>query len=120
MTRRSLEVAGCWLSPPRNDRMWHNGIVALAQIHAVDWRGLGLEFLDAPEHSSGIDGQLLLWCRTFDWAAEGEPNPTVEAALTWLEMHRPDDDQERSSTGAPRWSLRVSEDMPAWFANAEG
>lgn len=120
MTRRSLEVAGCWLSPPRNDRMWHNGIVALAQIHAVDWRGFGLEFLDAPEHSSGIDGNCCCGAGRSTGQRKASRTPTVEAALTWLEMHRPDDDQERSSTGAPRWSLRVSEDMPAWFTNAEG
>jgi len=82
------------LTPEQRRQMWHNGIDALAAIHTVDWRGLGLDFLDTPENRSGLDADLA-WCRrTFEWAAEGEPNPTIEAALDWLDKHRPDDDRQ--------------------------
>ena len=82
------------LAPEQRRQMWQDGIEALAGIHSVDWRGLGLDFLDTPENRSGL-GADLAWCRrTFEWAAEGEPNPTIEAALDWLDEHRPGDDRE--------------------------
>ena len=81
------------LTAEQRRQMWHNGIEALASIHSIDWRALGLDFLDTPENRSGLDADLA-WCRrTFEWAAEDEPNPTIEAALDWLNSHRPDDDQ---------------------------
>jgi aminoglycoside phosphotransferase (APT) family kinase protein len=82
------------LTPEQRRSMWHNSIDTLAQIHAVDWRALGLEFLDTPENHSGLDAGLAQWRRTFEWAAEGEPNPTIEAALAWLDEHKPDSDTE--------------------------
>lgn len=80
------------LTPEQRRRMWQNSIDILAQIHAVDWRALGLDFLDTPENHSGLDAGLAQWRRMFEWAAEGEPNPTIEAALAWLDENRPDDD----------------------------
>lgn len=81
------------LTPEQRGTMWRNGLDALAAIHSVDWRALGLDFLDTPENRSGLDADLA-WCRrTFEWAAEGERNPTIEAALDWLEQHRPADDR---------------------------
>jgi len=83
------------LTAEQRRQMWHNGIDALAAVHGVDWRALGLDFLDTPENRSGLDADLA-WCRrTFEWAAEGEANPTIEAALDWLDKHRPDDDQQK-------------------------
>lgn len=82
------------LTPEQRRLMWHNGLEALAGIHSVDWHALGLNFLDTPENRSGLDEDLA-WCRrTFEWATEGEPNPTIEAALDWLQEHRPDDNQD--------------------------
>jgi aminoglycoside phosphotransferase (APT) family kinase protein len=83
------------LTPDQRSRMWHNSIDVLAQIHSVDWRALGLEFLDTPENHSGLEAGLAHWRRTFEWAAEGEPNPTLEAALRWLDANRPDRDEPK-------------------------
>jgi len=83
------------LTPDQRRQMWHNSIDVLAQIHRVDWRALGLDFLDTPRNHSGLDAGLAQWRRTFKWAAEGEPNPTIEAALRWLDEHRPDSDEPK-------------------------
>lgn len=83
------------LEPDQRRRMWHNTIDVLAQIHGADWRGLGLEFLDTPENHSGLDECLAHWHRTFEWAAEGEPNPTLESALRWLDANRPEHEGPR-------------------------
>lgn len=64
--------------------MWHNSINALAQIHAADWRALGLDFLDTDANGSGVHAQLANWRESFTWAADGEANPTIEHALEWL------------------------------------
>ncbi|WP_236977108.1 MULTISPECIES: phosphotransferase family protein [Mycobacterium] len=82
-------------TPEQRRRMWHNSIDVLAQIHDVDWRAIGLDFLDTPEQHSGLDAGLAQWRRTFEWAAAGEPNPTLEAALRWLDEHRPQHDEPK-------------------------
>jgi aminoglycoside phosphotransferase (APT) family kinase protein len=83
------------LTPDERARMWDNGLQTLAQIHDVDWRALGLEFLDTRDQASGLDAQLAQWERVFAWAAEGEPNPTIAAALAWLRANQPADDGEK-------------------------
>jgi aminoglycoside phosphotransferase (APT) family kinase protein len=83
------------LTADQRRQMWHNSIDVLAQIHSVDWRALGLEFLDTPGNHSGLDAGLAQWRGVFEWAAEGEPNPTIEAALRWLDEHRPDPDEPK-------------------------
>lgn len=79
------------LTPGQRRLMWQNGIDALAGVHDVDWRAAGLEFLDTPENHSGLDAILAHWVHTLEWAAAGEPNPTLEAALRWLHDNRPED-----------------------------
>lgn len=83
------------LTADQRRKMWHNSIDVLAQIHSVDWRALGLEFLDSPENQSGLDAGLAHWRHTFEWAAQGEPNPTLEAARDWLDEHRPQHDEPK-------------------------
>lgn len=83
------------LQPEQRRQMWQNGIDTLAAIHDVDWRAVGLDILDTPENHSGLDAGLAHWRKTFDWAAEGEPNPTIEAALAWLDENRPQSDAQK-------------------------
>jgi aminoglycoside phosphotransferase (APT) family kinase protein len=83
------------LDPAQRARLWENSLDVLTQIHQVDWRALGLGFLDTPEQRSGLPAQLAHWEQTFTWAAEGEPNPTLEAALRWLRDNQPADDGEK-------------------------
>ena len=61
----------------------------LARIHGLDWRALGLDFLDAPagpeqcaEHEIGRWEAIMR-------AQEQEPQPALELALAWLRAHRP-------------------------------
>jgi aminoglycoside phosphotransferase (APT) family kinase protein len=71
-----------------------NAMQILARVHAVDWRAAGLELLDRRELGEpGLDQHLAHWENTFEWAAEGEPNPTVEAAFEWVRENRPGEDE---------------------------
>jgi aminoglycoside phosphotransferase (APT) family kinase protein len=74
------------LSADEQARLYDNALQALAAIHRVDWRAAGLDVL---QH--GLDEQLAYWERTFAWAANGESNPTVEAAFEWIHANRPAD-----------------------------
>jgi aminoglycoside phosphotransferase (APT) family kinase protein len=83
------------LTPQQRRQMWHNSIDVLAQIHAVDWHEHGLDFLNTSDYHSGLDAGLAQWRNTFTWAADGEPNPTLETALQWLDDNRPAGDEHK-------------------------
>jgi aminoglycoside phosphotransferase (APT) family kinase protein len=66
---------------------------ALADLHAVDWRGRGLAFLGVP--GGGRDAaarELARWERRLD-ASALPPDPAVTAALLWLRAHVPSCDE---------------------------
>jgi aminoglycoside phosphotransferase (APT) family kinase protein len=69
-----------------------NGLRALAAVHAADPHALGLDSL-AATHMGGatLADQIASWQRFYAWSADGEPNPTVDAAFAWLHDHRPQD-----------------------------
>jgi aminoglycoside phosphotransferase (APT) family kinase protein len=82
------------LSAEQQAALCDNALQVLAKIHAVDWSGAGLDLLDRSElGAAGFDQHLAHWENTFEWAAEGEPNPTVEAAFEWVREHRPTEDE---------------------------
>jgi aminoglycoside phosphotransferase (APT) family kinase protein len=78
------------LTPAAQAALYDNALQVLASIHAVDWRGVRLDMLDRRELGApGLDQHLAYWEQTYRWAAEGEANPTVEAAFEWVHENRP-------------------------------
>ena len=76
--------------------LYDNGLKVMADLHAADWRSLGLEELDRPElGEDSIEQQLAFYEEFFEWAAEGESFPTIEAGFEWVRDNRPDDEGER-------------------------
>lgn len=70
--------------------IWWNGLEALARIHQLDWRRLGLSSRDT--HARGVsplERQLEDYARFLGWAARGRAQPAAEAGLAWLRRHRP-------------------------------
>jgi aminoglycoside phosphotransferase (APT) family kinase protein len=81
------------IAPDDRETMWWSGIEQMAQVHRLDWRALGLDFLDvAARGKAGIEQQLDYYGEYLDWAAEGRPQPVTEAALEWLRANRPQPD----------------------------
>jgi aminoglycoside phosphotransferase (APT) family kinase protein len=68
-----------------------NSLQAMAAVHAVDWRGLGLDFLAPADGTDPFDADLQRWQRVDEWARAGDVNPTTAAGFAWLRDNRPDD-----------------------------
>lgn len=83
-------------SPAERRVLVESGLDALAAIHAVDWRGLGLDLLDKPQYGrTGFEQQLRYYERSFEWAAGDVPPPPIaSAALDWVKEHAPASDPE--------------------------
>jgi aminoglycoside phosphotransferase (APT) family kinase protein len=83
-------------TPEFREQMVFTGLDAMADIHAADWRGLGLEFLHKPQYGAiGLDQQLNYYAKSFDWAAGalGQPQPVAEPGLEWCLANRPPGDE---------------------------
>lgn len=77
-------------TPAQRRRVVESGLDALARIHAVDWRGLGLDFLDKHQYGPiGIEQQLSYYAQYLEWTAQGRSLPIAEAALEWLRANLP-------------------------------
>ena len=84
---------GGWMTeiePAQRGAIWWSGLDVLARIHRLDWKALGYDFLDTPERgATPLDQQIDAYKDYLVWAARGKPQPTVEAALEWLEANEP-------------------------------
>jgi aminoglycoside phosphotransferase (APT) family kinase protein len=91
------------LSVDARRELCDNGLAVLAQVHAVDWKALGLEFLDEPSFGApGTDQQLRRWADLYEWASDGEPIATIDAALEWARANMPPDEELVLNWGDPR------------------
>jgi aminoglycoside phosphotransferase (APT) family kinase protein len=78
-------------SPEVRRHMWQGTVEAVAELHAQDWRGLGLSRV--PGARAGDDAQrqqLDTWRDYLDWIREepGEPLEVFDEALSWLQGKR--------------------------------
>ncbi|MEW2549534.1 phosphotransferase family protein [Streptomyces sp. NPDC047002] len=79
------------LGPAARVEVWNGGVDALASIHRLDPRALGLEFLDRPEFGRPGTGRLLRhFTHYLDFYGAGD-NVTAATALDWLRGNQPDD-----------------------------
>jgi len=91
---------GGWLidesTPEQRRALVENGVDAMCAVHAVDWRGLGFDFLDKPQYGSlGFEQQLRYYEASFSWADPSRPAPPVaQATLDWVREHAPSEDPE--------------------------
>ena len=107
-------VAG-WIhddaTPAQRRTLVESGLDALVKIHALDWRGLGLDFLDKPQYGRlGLEQQLRYYEASFAWAAEDEDHPTVRPALEWCRAHAPEDREITLCWGDARINNQLFDD----------
>ncbi|HVT42348.1 MAG TPA: phosphotransferase family protein [Acidimicrobiales bacterium] len=72
---------------PAQQRIMHDGLIdTVAAVHDVDWVASGLgDALPGPTLRHAVER----WTAYVDWAAEGEPLPSLAAALDWCARHTP-------------------------------
>lgn len=91
------------LDPADRTRMFRNGLDVLARVNAVDWRAQQLDCLDEPRFGrQGIQQAIGGLRRFYEWAADGRPSPTIDAAFEWVASNAPTDDELVLNWGDPR------------------
>ena len=87
-------VAG-WLAdatPADQERLWRNSVDVLARLHELDWRAIGLGFLDRPRYgASGFEQQLGYYAEYLPWAKAGREHPLLDDTFAWLRGRKPAD-----------------------------
>jgi aminoglycoside phosphotransferase (APT) family kinase protein len=83
-----------WLldsAPEQQATLWWSGIDTLAEVHLLDWRGLGLGYLAEDTFGApGLDRNMNYYRSFLDWTSKGRPQPTTEAIWDWLVANKPD------------------------------
>lgn len=71
-------------NPEQRAKMWWGCVQTIADVHELDWRGLGLSFLARPNYGEGRPDQVVSYLESsLHWAQE-KPQPVLEAAIEWL------------------------------------
>jgi aminoglycoside phosphotransferase (APT) family kinase protein len=88
------------LTADERARMYDNGLIALAQVHATDPHVLGLDFLDRPGlGEKSLDQQIAVWRECYEHSGA---NPTLEAGFAWIDANRPGDEPTVLNWGSAR------------------
>lgn len=81
-------------TPEQREWMVRTGLEAMAQVHAIDWRHAGLEWLDASGDGTPTQAvQLALYRRFVAEQLRGRPHPVMDRVLDWLTANDPHDDR---------------------------
>ncbi|WCO69187.1 phosphotransferase family protein [Iamia majanohamensis] len=84
-----------WLmegGPDLQRAVWERGLDAMAAVHRVDWRALGLDGLDpCPDGGSRLTSRVDDWEAMLAWASPDERQVVPEAGLVWLRENQPPD-----------------------------
>ena len=85
-------VAG-WLAEAGADdqaRLWRRSLEVLGSLHALDWREIGLGFLDRPQYGApGFEQQLGYYAEYLPWAKAGTAQPLLDDTFAWLQAGKP-------------------------------
>src|SRR5262249_12329052 len=72
--------------------LWQRSLQILAAFHRVDWRGVGLGFLDRPRYGeTGFAQQLGYYAEYLPWAKAGTAQPLLDDTFAWLRAQKPAD-----------------------------
>ena len=79
-------------TPEGRETMWRRCVETIAEVHALDWRQLGLSALARPEYGDDpLEQQVNYLDHCLRWALAQEaeaPQPVLEEAVAWLRAHR--------------------------------
>jgi aminoglycoside phosphotransferase (APT) family kinase protein len=73
----------------RGDLM-RRGLEVLVAVHALEWQGLGLGFLDrSGSGPAGLVPEVGRYDRAYRWMAGDERSPTIDAGFAWVRENLP-------------------------------
>ncbi len=80
------------ISPQEREALWWSGLEAMTRVHRLDWRALGLGFLDKPQFgATPLEQQLREYDEYLNWGVDRSRLPLIERAQRWLHAHKPAD-----------------------------
>jgi aminoglycoside phosphotransferase (APT) family kinase protein len=72
-------------TPEQRATMWWGCVQSIVDVHALDWRRLGLDRLLMPERGAHPLEQVVnYYSDMLEWASSGDPRPELAAATKWL------------------------------------
>jgi len=78
-------------TPEERERMVVDGVEHMADLARLDWRKMGLDWLDVKgEGAPTLADQLELYRRYVERELRGRPHPTLLRGLDWLEANAPE------------------------------
>ncbi len=87
----------------QRENLWNAGIDSMAEFHKLDYRQLGLGFMEESDSAgTPLQQQLQYWRNYLDWAMEGRGHVICEHALQWLEANQPENEMTRLCWGDSR------------------
>jgi aminoglycoside phosphotransferase (APT) family kinase protein len=90
------------VSPDARRGMIEDGLRILAEVHRLDWKQAGLDWLVPPGTTPGVDVQLALWERFGRREFADRVHPVFEEASTWLHANLPGELENKFSWGDSR------------------
>jgi aminoglycoside phosphotransferase (APT) family kinase protein len=83
------DIPAAWVREPQHQhRAFEELVDAIADVHAVDWRAVGLDGLGHPDHF--LERQVSRWLGQLD-SYGGRELPVARELSGWLDAHRPTD-----------------------------
>ena len=83
-----MGIPAAWTQEPEHQHLAFEQLIdAIAEVHAVDWRGVGLGDLGHPD--GFLERQVSRWLAQLD-SYGGRDLPVAHELATWLEANRPE------------------------------
>lgn len=83
-------------------RLVENGLAVLVDLHGIDWRRAGLDWLVPTDESPGLGRQLEIYRRYAHDALKDREHAVLAAAFEWLDRELPAEGETRLSRGDSR------------------
>ena len=101
-------------TPEERERMVRDGVARMADLARLDWRKMGLDWLDVKgQGNPTLADQLELYRRYVERELRGRPHPVLLRGLDWLDANAPNEAEVGLSWGDSRLGNVIWQDYRA-------
>ena len=97
-------------APAQRRQLIDDGLRRLAQLHAIDWNGVGLAWLVPPGERPSTSAQLDRWIDYLERELGEREHPLLREATTWLRANQPVEEPVGFSWGDARPGNMIFDD----------